>query len=94
MANVSGFLENLTIYGTYLTLKPASEHNRNHTGKYLRPLNKYRQAKSIEDYWNQRVEQRNEILALRGKLPCTVVGPKYGVSFSNVAYLWRKYATE
>jgi hypothetical protein len=34
-------------------IKPQSA--RNLTGKYLRPLKHYRQAKTAEEYWNQRV---------------------------------------
>ncbi len=177
---------------------PASAKARVYTGKYLRPLNKFRQSKSLQDYYDQRVikhsgyydsdcwqfqtagdkdgypqvsgsklcqeagitrahqlaytitngpipkgmlvchtcdnpwcvnpqhlflgtandnvqdmmtkgrylspvqaghirkitpKQKEEILSLKGKIPCTKVGPMYGVSYSNIAYMWRKYAS-
>ena len=38
-------------------------------------------------------EDRDNILALKGLLPCTVVGPMFNTTFSNVARMWRKYVT-
>lgn len=55
-------------------------------GRYLSPV----QAGHIKKITPK---QKEEILNLKGKLPCTKVGPMYGVSYSNIAYIWRKYAT-
>ncbi len=39
------------------------------------------------------LEQREQINSLKGKLPCTVVGPMFNMSFSNVARMWRQIDT-
>lgn len=59
-------------------------------------MSKYRQAKTPQEYLNQRFqikeEERKQIMMLRGKESGIKVASKYNVSFSRIYQMWRSNA--